>query len=112
MDDVNKFTKEESRIYEEAIKTLKGCVDSGVGYEEAVNKLTVMDAELKQLISDDFLKILIVEMHYEGGMAAKEVASKLGVSVELIMATKNEMLEEVQSTAIKAFHNEAKWGNA
>ncbi|MEO5357475.1 MAG: hypothetical protein H7844_09275 [Nitrospirae bacterium YQR-1] len=112
MVDVNKFTNEESRIYEDAITTLKGYVDSGMGYEEAVNKLTVSDAQLKQIISDDFLKILIVEMHYEGAMAVKDVASKLGVTVELIVATKNEMLEEVQSTAIKAFHNEARWGNA
>ncbi|QWR77741.1 hypothetical protein [Candidatus Magnetomonas plexicatena] len=112
MDDFRKFTKQENLIYEEAIRTLTADVERGAGYEDAVNKLAIDDAQLKQLISDDFLKILIVKLHYEEGMSLKEAASKLGVTHELMVATKNEMLEEVQSSAIKAFHSDVKWGNA
>ncbi|MBF0464403.1 MAG: hypothetical protein HQK88_08410 [Nitrospirae bacterium] len=112
MDDFKKFTKQESLIYDEAIKTLSAEVEHGTGYEDAVNRLAIEDSQLKQLISDDFLKILIVKLHYEKGMTLKEVASKLSVTHELIVATKNEMLEEVQGSAIKAFHSDVKWGNA
>ncbi|MBF0317483.1 MAG: hypothetical protein HQL04_04850 [Nitrospirae bacterium] len=107
-----KFTKEEDAIYDKGIETLRKAFAAGVSYPEACVLLDVSDAELKTIITDDFLKILIAELYYGGGIPLKEVAQRLSVAYELILQTHGIMLEDIENTGLSEYHRETSMGEA
>jgi len=92
------FSDEENRIYEEAIEKIRGYMSEGMHIDAACEKIEVDDANLKQLISEDFLKIMIAEMHYEKGIPLEIVAKELNLPFERVSKTHQMMLEEVGHT--------------
>ncbi|MBF0516224.1 MAG: hypothetical protein HQK97_03755 [Nitrospirae bacterium] len=106
------YTKEESKIYDSAMEKLKKSIAQGLTFDEAASQLDIADPELKQLITDDFLKIFIVEHHYEKGLPLKDVATRMSISHERVMEAHKAMLQDVQVTAISEYHKGISKGQA
>lgn len=107
-----KYTREEDEIYDEAIAYLQSYIDKGMKFDEACALITVKDPELKRLIADDFLKIMMAQLHYSGGMPVKEVAEKLGVPIAKMIAIRDLMVEEISHTAMAQYHRSISRGEA
>jgi hypothetical protein len=110
--DYKKFTKQEEKIYDESIKLLRKGLSDGLNYKEACASLGVDDQELKNIIVDDFLKICIVEMHYEKTMPLKEVALKLAVSHEDVLNMHKIIIEDVAIASVAEYHKSVSEGQA
>lgn len=106
------YTKEESTIYDDAMEKLKKSMAEGITLDDAVSRLDIADAELKRLITEDFLKIFIVQLHYEKGLALKDVASTLGITYERVMEAQKAMLQDIQVTSISEYHKGLSKGQA
>jgi len=106
MEDINykQYTDEETRIYNDAIAKIRSGLDNGLSLSEACSAVNVEDAELKKLISDDMLKIIISEMHFGNGLPLQEVANKLKVSLKSINAAIMEMLEDAGIAAAEEYN--------
>lgn len=96
------FDEEESRVYQQAVDTIRGNVKNGITFDLACEFIDVKDEELKQVIIDDALKIEIAEMHYGKGMTLRDVSKALGVSIERLLKATHEMMEDVMNTAGEA----------
>ncbi|MCI4625869.1 MAG: hypothetical protein L3V56_07895 [Candidatus Magnetoovum sp. WYHC-5] len=105
-----KYTTEEDKIYEQAMLRLKNAVHEGMTYDEACAHLNIKDQSLLTFIMEDFLKIMIAEMHYEKGMSLKEIADKLAVPHKQLIKTKEIMLEDIAITAAAEYHKETSMG--
>jgi hypothetical protein len=105
------YTPEESKIYEQAIKEILQNIKNGQSFKEATNNVSVEDAELKALIEDDALKILIAELCYVSKIPFEELADMLQLPVEKIQIANFEMLEDMQLTLNQTFKNQ-RGGNA
>ncbi|MBF0556368.1 MAG: hypothetical protein HQK96_17765 [Nitrospirae bacterium] len=114
MEDIKykEYTKEESAIYENAMEKLKESMAHGLGFDDAVSRLDIADEELKGLITEDFLKIFIVHLHYEKGLALKDVAKSMGITYERVMQSHKSMLQDVQITSIAEYHKGSAKGQA
>jgi len=105
MDDIiyKEYTEEETRIYNEAMVKIRAGLNNGLSLKEACSAVDVADAELKKLISDDVLKIMIAEMHFGKGLTLEEVAKALKVSLKAINAAIMEMLEDAGIAAAEEY---------
>lgn len=117
MSEVNykRYTEEESAIYNEALEKIRGGLKNGLSFDEACSGLNVADAELKRLITDDALKIVIAEMHYGMGLVLPQIAERLKVSVKALNIAHMEMLEDAGITAAEEYisnNPDAPVGNA
>ncbi|MFC1512854.1 hypothetical protein ACFL5J_00210 [Thermodesulfobacteriota bacterium] len=91
----NPLSDEENRIYEKAVAILRSELDQGRTFDHACEQLDVADQELRALIIDDFLKILIAEDHFGGGKGLDDIALCLGIPYETLETARDEMLQEV-----------------
>lgn len=91
----NPLSDEENRIYEEAVTKLRSELDSGRTFDHACECLSGIDHELRALIVDDFLKILIAEDHFGEGKDLDDIALFLGIPYETLETAREEMLQEV-----------------
>jgi len=109
------YTSEEDKIYESAISKIKEAIKNGLNFREACNIVRIDDQELKRLIVDDALKIMIAEMHYEKGMPLIVVADRLKVPLKAVNIANMEMLEDTGIAAAEIFKRsnpDAPIGNA
>lgn len=107
-----KYTKEEDAIYNEAIDTLRIRLSSGMKFDEACGKLNVTNADLRECIIDDFLKICIAEMHYGKGMSIKDLSLRLAITEERVLTARKDMYEDIENAAISEYHKEQSKGRA
>ena len=91
----NPLSEEEDRIYEEAVASLRSELDHGRTFDHACEQLDDIDQELRALIIDDFLKILIAEDHFGSGKGLDDIALFLGIPYETLETARFEMLQEV-----------------
>ena len=91
----NPLSDEESRIYEDAVAALREETDQGRTFDQACERLKDIEPELRALIIDDFLKILIAEDHFGSGKGLDDIALYLGIPFETVETARDEMLEEV-----------------
>ncbi|WP_353683678.1 hypothetical protein V4D30_07285 [Thermodesulfovibrio sp. 3907-1M] len=105
------YSEEESRIYEGAMKEIMQNIKNGMSFRDAVDSVQVDDNELKALIEDDALKILIAELCYVSKIPFEELANMLKLPLETIRKANFEMLEDVQLTLDNTFNKKRK-GNA
>lgn len=105
------YSEEESRIYEKAIKEIMENFKNGMPFQDAVDKVELEDQQLKALIEDDALKILIAELAYVAKIPFEELAEILKLPIERIRTANLEMLEDVQLTLDNTF-NKNRRGNA
>lgn len=109
------FNKKEEKIYDDAINRLRKALKDGLTFKEACalieasfEDIGAEHKDLKELIIDDFLKICIVELHYEKNMPLKEIALKLAVSHEDIIKMHQIILEDVSMASLAQYHKEVK----
>jgi hypothetical protein len=110
--DYKKFTKLEEKMYDSGIVSLRKAIKDGLTYKEAIASLDISDTEFKKLITDDFLKICLVEMHYEKNMSLKEIAIKLSISHEDVIKIHEIIIEDVSLASVAEYHKEISKGQA
>ncbi len=98
------FLKEEDKEYKKAIEKIKDTVEAGAGFDEACRSVSMPDNESKKLFIEDALKVLIAEMHFVKKMPIEKIAEILKLPTERISSAKENMLKDVEDTAIKEFH--------
>ncbi|HEB75662.1 MAG TPA: hypothetical protein ENJ04_04870 [Nitrospirae bacterium] len=98
MPDYKEFSKDEERIYDLEMGRLIERIKSGQSLKEACSSIEAEDDELRQIIADDGLKIVIAELHYNQGMDFEQVAYRLKTTVEQIEETNRIMIEDVMHT--------------
>lgn len=91
----NRFSSNNWKTYEYAIKQIRRGLSKGLTYEQACNTLTDIDHDMKIFIIEDFLKILIAEEHFGSGLEIDDMALLLGLPYEKIVASRTAMIEEV-----------------
>ncbi len=97
------YTEEESRRYEQALQKILDGLRSGLPFREACDAVHHDDEALRAFVEDDALKIMIAEMHYNGGQSLEEVARKLGVAVDTLARANREMLQDVEAASVDVF---------
>ncbi len=95
------FSKEEERVYDREMNHLLKRIQGGQSLDEACSTIDAADAELRQIIADDVLKIVIAELHYNQGLAFEQVASQLGIAVKRVEDANAIMIEDVMHTINK-----------
>ncbi len=98
MPEYKNFSKEEEKIYDTEIGKLIKRLQSGQSLNEACSTIDAADEELRQVIADDVLKIVIAELHYNQGMNFEQVAQRLNITVKQIEDTNRIMIEDVMLT--------------
>ena len=109
------YTEEESDIYQESLPKILERVKEGCSFYKACDTVHVEDKELKSLIVDDALKILIAELHYKQGCPLHDIAAQLAVPEEVINRANREMIQDVSLSASEVFRLEnpdTQFGNA
>ena len=101
------FTEEEGRIHQAGFKVIHEGMSRGLGFDDACEGLKVVDPELRQVIVDDYLKVVIAEQHFQAGKTIEEVADLLRIPVTRVGTAKQEMLREVQQAAVDFYRNQA-----
>ena len=91
----NPLSQEEDEVHEGAIAALRAEVAGGRTLAEASAVLAGIQEDLRDLILDDFLKILIAEEHFSKGQGLEVIALRLGLGVEKVVGICDEMLNEV-----------------
>jgi hypothetical protein len=97
------YSKEEDIIHENAIERIIEAYQNGLNFKEACSTVSVEDPELRRLIFDDALKIMIADLHISKGMTLIETSERLKVPLRIIMTAYNEMLEDVGYSAAEIF---------
>ncbi|GMT47882.1 MAG: hypothetical protein IEMM0007_1448 [bacterium] len=98
MPDYKNFSKDEEKIYDIEIGKLIKRLQSGQSLNEACSAIDVVDEELRQVLADDVLKIVIAELHYNQGMDFEQVAQRLKITVKEIEETNRIMIEDIMLT--------------
>jgi hypothetical protein len=93
------YTDEEGMIYEEAIRKIRKAIEDGSTFSEACSMTDVKDPELKRLIEEDALKIIIADLHYGKGVPLQQMAGSLKITLKRLNIAAAEMLEDVGTTA-------------
>jgi hypothetical protein len=106
------YSEEESRIYQKAMEEILQNIKKGMLFQDAIDSVEVTDKNLKALIEDDALKILIAELCYVSKIPFEELAKMLGISVERIRTANFEMLEDIELTLNKTFNKDGRAGHA
>jgi hypothetical protein len=91
----NPLSSEEDRLHQEGMAQMRAAIARGKTFAEAVAALSGVQVGMRELIADDFLKVLIAEEHFEKGRTVGEVAMTLGLAYEKLAAAREVMLEEV-----------------
>lgn len=98
-----KFTAEEEKVYDNAIEELKENMGKGFSFDESCAALDLEDKDLKLIIEEDYLKILIADLHYSQRKSFEVIAKMLNVPLERISQSHQQMVEDVKKTAISAY---------
>jgi hypothetical protein len=100
------FTPEEERLHEEGCAAIRAGLEAGLGFEEACGRIATGDADLRRIIADDYLKVMIAQRHFQGGESTEAVAAALKISVERVEFARREMLAEVAAASVDVFRRQ------
>lgn len=106
------YSDEESLIYEKAMNEILGHIKNGMTFKNAIDTVEVSDSDLKAMIEDDALKVLIAELCYVSKIPFEELAKMLDVPLERIREANFEMLEDIEITLNNTFNKNERFGNA
>ena len=79
--------------YENSIGQIKNSVEQGMPFDQACSVITAENIEVREMIINNSLKLLITEMHYGKGMPLKQIAMKLRLSLSRLINAKESMKE-------------------
>jgi hypothetical protein len=98
------FTPEEEKIYDRAMAEIKEKMDAaGYTLDEACNEIDLEDEELRHFIKEDYLKMLIADLHYSKRKSFEEIAELVSVDLERVQQAHREMVEDVKQASIAAY---------
>ncbi len=106
------YSEEESVIYEKAMTEILTHIKNGMTFNNAIDNVEVSDKNLKSLIADDALKVLIAELCYVSKIPFEELAKMLDLPLEVIRKANFEMLEDIENTLNNTFNKNERSGNA
>jgi hypothetical protein len=98
MENYKVFSEDEEKIYDREIYILMEKIKEGMHIDEACKEINAEDPEMRQIIEDDILKILIANLHYQQGMSLEDVAKQLDIAFQRVKDTQKIMLEDVIHT--------------
>ncbi|PLX51461.1 MAG: hypothetical protein C0613_00255 [Desulfobulbaceae bacterium] len=94
--DLDDYTnKATSKIYDKAVKTIRREIARGKTFNEAIVALTTINAALRSIIIDDFLKNLIVDQHFNKGRGLDDLALILDLPYERMEMCRDKIIEEL-----------------
>lgn len=73
---------EEERLYDEAMESMQQTIAGGGTYEQACEAISIEDSELRAIVQEDFLRIMIANFHFGQKESLKDLAIRLSVSEE------------------------------
>jgi hypothetical protein len=95
---------EEDRLYDESVRRIMNAVlKQTLSFGQAVKLIDVSEEGLKAAIIDDALKVLIAELHFNGGKTLKELCPILKLPLKTLEKAKAEMLSDVEEAAIEVY---------
>jgi hypothetical protein len=104
---------EEDKLYEESVNKIRNAVKQSLSFEQAAALIDIEDEVLRNSILDDALKVLIAEMHFSEKKPLEKVARTLRLPLKRLERAKEEMLKDVEQSAIEAYKSSlGKIGNA
>jgi hypothetical protein len=106
------FETATNTAYKEAVKKIREGLEKGLDFDSACAAIKADDEQLKKRIIDDMLKVIIAEEHYNKNIPLDKLSDVLKVSMDRLETAKQEMLEDVKESSIKAFYKGLKHGNA
>jgi hypothetical protein len=106
------FITEADIAYQKAVEKIRKGLEEGLDFDSACSAIQAGDEKLKKHIIDDMLKVLIAEEHYNKNVPLDKLSGMLKVSVVRLETARQEMLEDVKESSIKAFYKGLKPGNA
>jgi hypothetical protein len=106
------FTSETDKLYMEALSRVRGGLSQGLDFDTACSAIDVADEAMKAHIVDDILKVIIAEEHFAKGVSFDALSQRLNVPVERLEKARREMFEDVEKTALKAYHRSVEQGPA
>jgi hypothetical protein len=104
----HKYTDDESIIYEKAMREILSNIKNGMTFQDAIDSVYISDNNLKALIKDDALKILIAELCYVSKIPFEELGRMLNLPLEQIRKANFEMLEDIKATLMSPFNKNKK----
>ena len=102
------FTAEEEKIYDKAMEEIKELIDAGHTMDEACDKVDLKNEELRDFIREDYLKVLIADLHYSKRKSFEEIAEIIHVELSRVQQAHREMVEDVKQASIAAYHEARK----
>lgn len=101
------FSAEEERLHEAGFAAISAGLAAGLGFDEACARIGAVDAGLRRIIVDDFLKVTIAQRNFQAGESTGGIAASLGISVERVEFARQEMLAEVAAASVDVFHRQS-----
>lgn len=98
MENYKVFSEDEEKVYDREICILMEKIKEGMHIDKACKEINADDPEMRQIIEDDILKILIANLHYQQGMSLEDVARQLDIALQRVKDTQKIMLEDVIHT--------------
>lgn len=106
------FVSEVDKAYERAFAAIRQGLMEGLDFESAAAKVDVADPELRRVIVDDMLKVLIAESHFGRNQPLEALAQALGLPLDRLEKTKEIMFDEAARSAAADFGEGTPAGNA
>ena len=104
---------EEVKFLREALGKMRAAIKNGLSFDEAAGMITFPDADTKDAVLDDILKVLIGEMHFNGGKTLEDLSKSLRVPMPRLNKARAEMMIDVKAAAVEAYYDSlGKKGNA
>lgn len=104
------FMSESEKIYMTALVTIKNGLLKGFDFESASAMVTIADNGLKQAVLDDVLKVIIAEEHFIKMVPLEQISEKLHLPMDRLEKARAEMLDDVENSALNAFHGNSEKG--
>lgn len=99
------YSKDDDAIYEQAMSAIGEAVERGVAWKKIPESLSmVADAGFRQIIVDDYVKITLATRHFQNSEGLKHISKATGIPMDLLVQSKQEMLKEVEESAVAAYH--------
>jgi hypothetical protein len=96
---------ESDKAYEQAAAVLNDGLSRGLGFDEACAGIDVKDQQLRDVIIEDMLKVLIADNHFTKGIPLADIALHLKVDAKRLETAKESMLRELGEAAAIEYHS-------
>lgn len=104
---------EDVKFLREALGKMKAAIKNGLSFDEAAGMITFPDDETKDAVLDDILKVMIGELHFNGGKTLEDLSKTLRVPMPRLNKARAEMMIDVKAAAVEAYYDSiGKKGNA